>query len=261
MLSTSTTPTAVAAPPRTKLTSADYRRLTPPTPDGPRYQLINGELIAMAGASDAHQVFNGRLYIRLTLQVDELGIGETRIAEAKERLHTCLNNLLASTSFREAAAAPFTEVKNVEQFITFNLDDTPVHAVPDLIYRRGDGSWRVVDWKSGDVRRDAGNQAMVYALYLRERHNADRGDIMARIEWLAGGEAEELSIAQSELDRFAAGIRDSVAAMRAYLADAAANAPLAPAAFPLRDDRSLCRYCKFYQLDRDEIADGLDGPF
>ena len=74
-------PTAVAAaPPRAKLTSADYRRLTPPVPDGARYQLINGELIAMAGASDAHQVFNGRLYIRLTLQVDELGIGETRIA-------------------------------------------------------------------------------------------------------------------------------------------------------------------------------------
>ena len=73
-------PTAVAAPPRAKLTSADYRRLTPPVPDGPRYQLIHGELIAMAGASDAHQVFNGRLYIHLTLQVDELGIGETRIA-------------------------------------------------------------------------------------------------------------------------------------------------------------------------------------
>lgn len=191
----------------------------------------------------------------------DTGIGETRIAAAKEQLHNCLNNLLISTSFREAVAAPFTEVKNVEQFITFNIDDTPVHAVPDLIYRNGDGSWRVVDWKSGQARGDAGNQAMVYALYLRERHNVDRGDIMARIEWLAGGEAEELAYAQSDLDRFAAGIRDSAAAMRAYLADADANVPLAPAAFPLRDDLSRCRYCKFYQLDRDEIADGIDGPF
>ena len=191
----------------------------------------------------------------------DTGIGETRIAEAKERLNACLRNLLISTSFREAVAAPFTEVKNVEQFTAFNLDDTPVYAVPDLIYRRGDGSWRVVDWKSGNIRGDAGRQAMVYALYLRERHNVDRGDIIAQIEWLASGDAEELPISQSDLDGFAAGIRDSVAAMRAYLADVDANAPLAPAAFPLRDDPSLCRHCKFYELDRDEIADGLDGPF
>ena len=31
--------------PRTRLTNADYMRLTPPVPDGPRYQLINGELV------------------------------------------------------------------------------------------------------------------------------------------------------------------------------------------------------------------------
>ena len=45
-------PTAVASQPRTKLTNADYIRLTPPVPDGPRYQLIDGELIAMSGAID-----------------------------------------------------------------------------------------------------------------------------------------------------------------------------------------------------------------
>ena len=66
--------------PKAKLTGADYLRLTPPSHRGVRYQLIEGELARMAGASDAHQVFTGRFYMQLTLQTDALDIGETRIA-------------------------------------------------------------------------------------------------------------------------------------------------------------------------------------
>ena len=65
---------------RTKLTNADYMRLTPPVPDGPRYQLINGELVKMAGASDAHQVFLMWLVLILVPQTEALGIGQVRIA-------------------------------------------------------------------------------------------------------------------------------------------------------------------------------------
>ena len=71
--------TQPAQKPRTKLTGADYLRLTPPSHRGVRYQLIEGELVKMAGANDAHQVFTGRFYMQLTLQADALGIGETRL--------------------------------------------------------------------------------------------------------------------------------------------------------------------------------------
>ena len=66
--------------PRVKLTNADYMRLTPPVPDGPRYQLINGELVKMAGASDAHQVFLMWLALMLAPQTETRGIGQVRIA-------------------------------------------------------------------------------------------------------------------------------------------------------------------------------------
>ena len=65
---------------RVKLTGADYMKLTPPSHRGVRYQLIEGELIKMAGPNDPHQVFTGRFYIQLTLQTDALDIGETRVA-------------------------------------------------------------------------------------------------------------------------------------------------------------------------------------
>ncbi len=66
--------------PKAKLTGADYLRLTPPSHRGVRYQLIEGELVKMAGANDAHQVFTGRFYMQLTRQADALGIGETRLS-------------------------------------------------------------------------------------------------------------------------------------------------------------------------------------
>ena len=69
-------PTAVATQPRTKLTNADYIRLTPPVPDGPRYQLIDGELIAMSGAVLAHQMFLTQMSPPVVTQANTLGIGE-----------------------------------------------------------------------------------------------------------------------------------------------------------------------------------------
>ena len=67
------------AKPQAKLTGADYLRLTPPSHRGVRYQLIEGELVRMAGANDAHQVFVGELYIEVRTQTRALGLGETRI--------------------------------------------------------------------------------------------------------------------------------------------------------------------------------------
>ena len=64
------------AKPRTKLTNADYVTMTPPENSGPRYQLINGELVEMSGASYSHQAFLVQLIMQLATQVQSLGIGE-----------------------------------------------------------------------------------------------------------------------------------------------------------------------------------------
>lgn len=68
------------AKPRAKLTNADYMAMTPPANAGPRYQLINGELAPMSGASYSHQAFLLQLSIKLGIQVEELGIGQILFA-------------------------------------------------------------------------------------------------------------------------------------------------------------------------------------
>lgn len=191
----------------------------------------------------------------------DTGIGEGEIAESKDLLQTCLANLLNSTSFREAIAAPFVDVKQVEEFTTFYIDDTPVHAVPDLIYRKGDDTWTVVDWKSGKRQGNDTDQMLVYALYVREHHSVREPKVGVRVEHLAHGTATDYSFTQDDLDQAITTIRDSVAAMKTYLIDSSANQPVDKMDFPLREDTSFCKFCNFYELDTDEIASMQDGPF
>ena len=73
-------PTATKPRTRTRLTNADYIAQTPPSHRGRRYQLINGELIEMAGASQPHQDFALRMGAALLAQADALEIGKVLIA-------------------------------------------------------------------------------------------------------------------------------------------------------------------------------------
>ena len=191
----------------------------------------------------------------------DTGIGEDKIADARDQVMKCLGNLLSSVSFQEAVASPTCEVKNVEEFITFNIDGTDIHAVPDLVYRKGDGTWMVVDWKSGYAQDDNAGQALVYALYVHERYGVSPSDIMVRIEQLVHGASQDRSFTQDDLDDCIEDIRDSISAMKTYLSDAGLNAPVEKTGFSLRSDTSVCRFCNFYELDRDEIASIQKGPF
>ncbi len=66
--------------PKIKLTGADYMVLTPPSHRGVRYQLIEGELVKMAGPNDPHQVFIGELYFAARTQIGAPGLFEIRLS-------------------------------------------------------------------------------------------------------------------------------------------------------------------------------------
>ena len=68
------------AKPLAKLTNADYVAMTPPANSGPRYQLINGVLIEMSGATLEHQSFLLELSLEVSSQVRASGIGRIVIA-------------------------------------------------------------------------------------------------------------------------------------------------------------------------------------
>ena len=66
--------------PKNKLTGADYMALTPPSHRGVRYQLIEGELVKMAGPNEPHQIFIGELYFAARTQIGAPGLFEIRLS-------------------------------------------------------------------------------------------------------------------------------------------------------------------------------------
>ena len=181
-------------------------------------------------------------------------IDDDKRIEAQDRIKRCLANLLRSVSFREAVASQYIEIKDGDEFTTIRIADTDIYAEPDLVYQKADRTWMIVDWKTGTRHDDDVEQAQVYALYLRERYKVNESDITVRIEYLDSGETQELSFTQEDFENNIAAIHDSISSMMDYLSDVAANAPLEKDEFPLQISY-LCRFCEFYELDRDEIAE------
>lgn len=184
------------------------------------------------------------------------------IAAIREKLETCVAGLLESTSYREALEAPFVEVKEVDRPDFFVRDGVTVYARPDLLYRRGGGEYRLVDWKTGEEREGDARQLRIYALYLRSRSDLESGRVVGCLEYLRSGGRLELELGEDACAEAEREIRDSISAMRSYLADPETNEPLPLERFPLRPDTSRCRFCNFYELDRAEIeGKPPPGPF
>lgn len=141
------------------------------------------------------------------------------------------------------------------------VDGVPVYGEPDLVLRRDDGRAVLVDWKSGRERREDLWQLAVHGLWLE----ATAGDVesVARVEYLAEDVAEQIELGRAELDEARRRIRDSLEGMRRLVEDPDRNAPRPKDAFPLTDDRRLCRWCDFFELCEDELREtggGPDGP-
>ena len=128
--------------PRTRLTNADYMAMTPSANSGPRYQLINGALVEMSGASYAHQTFLVQLLMQLATQVESLGIGEILPAPFDvhiDEFNTYQPDLLFVSNTRRSI---------------FNPDGRGITGAPDVVVEILSDSTR---------RRDLNEKLPVYA--------------------------------------------------------------------------------------------------
>ena len=189
------------------------------------------------------------------------GPSQDLVVLIRERLYSCLRNLPASESFREAVESPQVEVKEVDRLDFLDLEGVKLYARPDLLYRLGD-AWRIVDWKTGARAAGHSAQLRIYAVYLRERADLTAGPIIGRLEYLSDGESISVPITDRDIAEERRAIQDSVEAMRTYLAEPLRNAAKPMDQFPLTDNRRWCSSCNFFELCEDELAATENtGPF
>lgn len=205
----------------------------------------------------------GALFLRRPNRVDMLhefyyglGISDEVIAKINHRATITAQNLVDSKVWLELQAEG-TRVVSCEQFDTFSLGNTPIYAVPDILYVNPKGQWIIVDWKTGEEAEDNREQVALYALYVLKKHGVQVDNIVARLEYLTLGRSQELEFSSEELEVVEQGALASMEKMQKLLADPDQNIPLAKEHFPLTSERHSCLWCNFYELCQRELAESV----
>lgn len=163
----------------------------------------------------------------------------------RDHVRSCLTAFYASPFPAELAALPAEAWLSVEGMESFDFEGTKVWVVPDLAYRRADGTVCIVDWKTGRWTDEPDPvQLTCYALYATREWGA-AADAVLTIEYNLGlGQGHERRIDAARLAEVQESMRVSIAAMKAALRDPARNVADEDA-FARTDNLSECVRCPY----------------
>lgn len=179
-------------------------------------------------------------------------VSEAVLERVNQRI-TEVSTALVASDVWEQLALEGAEIIASEQFDTFMIDQTPVYAVPDLLYKSATGEYRIVDWKTGEEVEDNQDQVALYALYTQRKYGARAEQITACLEYLSLGLQKELTFTTENLEDVEKHVRESVDKMRELLLDPAQNIAGSKERFPLTDEKALCPWCNFYELCQEQL--------
>jgi len=128
------------------------------------------------------------------------------------------------------------------------MDDVLVYAAPDLVVEDESGLLHVVDWKTGAPRKANVAQLSVYGLFVSEKLGVPLERVAAHIVYLRDSTYERYENLREGVAEARRRIATYTTDVRSRLTDVGHNVAGDIAAFPMTDDRSLCRRCKFREI-------------
>ncbi|HPT82323.1 MAG TPA: PD-(D/E)XK nuclease family protein [Limnochordia bacterium] len=180
------------------------------------------------------------------------GVSDALIERINQRLVQAAQGLVRSQVWTDLRRKG-TLVVSCEQFETISLAGTPVYAVPDLIYRDGEGRWVVVDWKSGEEVEENRDQVALYVLFVQVKYAVPAAKITARLEYLIEERWVELQFSDEHLQEVKDKALASMEEMKKLLQDPRHNIPRPKEQFDLTEAREQCPFCNFYELCEQEL--------
>lgn len=162
-----------------------------------------------------------------------------------DRVSRAIQRFLASDVWQDVQALPDGDFLAVERRAHFLLDGLKVHAVPDLVIRRG-GQVIIYDWKTGtsDLSEHR-TQLGIYALLALDRWTAAPGEIETVAYNPVLDRRETFSFSADDLETLRDFVRDSADEMLFPLEDPQANAAGDGSAFDCTDNEETCKTCPF----------------
>ena len=131
----------------------------------------------------------------------------------------------------------------IETLDTFDFEGTEVYAVPDFACRYGEDVL-IFDWKTGRKSSANNDQVVLYAMFAAAKWGVDKDRVKASpVYLLAGGDFDPATVTETDRERVAGVIRDSIGNMRGRLSDEEANTARKEDFEPTPGHG--CRWCNF----------------
>jgi len=171
-----------------------------------------------------------------------------RVDAVGSRISVCAEHLLASDSWQEIRDSGDITVLEVEKLKDFIVNDEKIYVKLDVLYRRGDGTYVITDWKTGKVSEKNEEQLWLYALYIHEYYGVPIEQIEIRTEYLLDGICVRSTPDEDNIMMIQHKIKASLQSMKSYLDDTYYNRPLPVERFAGAGEHSVCRFCNFRQI-------------
>jgi CRISPR/Cas system-associated exonuclease Cas4 (RecB family) len=178
--------------------------------------------------------------------LDILDADWKRIAVDMEQ---CLRNFYGSETFDMLKELPKQMWLEVEDFSSFNLDNTKIWAVLDCSFQTEDGGITIIDWKTGrKTSEDVSMQLSCYAMYATEKWGVDPEKVKLIEYNLLANQGAEFTVGASEIENTKTYIAGSIADMQSLLVDVGENVPKEENAFQKVEDERTRANCNFRKV-------------
>jgi CRISPR/Cas system-associated exonuclease Cas4 (RecB family) len=175
-----------------------------------------------------------------------------RTDAARDLLERGARFFVGDCALAEAREAPPEEWLALEELDRFELESTPVYAVPDFAYR-ADGRVHIWDWKSGRPRDEDLFQLHTYALFARERWGADPASTVLHLAYLGSNQVRTLPADPARIARVERQIASSICELRAVHYDPDRE-PARMESWPADPSPSKCGDCRFRGVCADKAV-------
>ena len=166
--------------------------------------------------------------------------------EIKELITKCICNIALSYTFEDIFDNKLVVLENSrDDFPSFNINDTKIFALLDLLYINTEGKYVIVDWKTGRESENHRLQMLVYAKYVVEVYGINIKDIICRLEYLSCGTNKEYRFSNTDLFEVDKIIISTTNKFKDYLDDTTINKPKDISFFKTADDTTTCITCKY----------------
>lgn len=178
-----------------------------------------------------------------------------RVEQIKERMAACVKQFFISSSLQEVEKGQDIRIIEVEELNTFLIEDNKIYVKLDLLYKRQDDIWVIVDWKTGAESEKNDRQLLLYALFLNDKYDVPYEKMEIRVEYLLTGECNIVDIDEEEIEKIKNQVIKSTNEMKSFLMDEAENKPLPKTSFPAEPEKRKCVFCSYQEICDEKVLE------